>query len=85
MVFGMLHPMGHLAMVASSCEVVKVAEDYVQARWPQFDFADRRKSSVSEGNLWKLRFLLPDRSFGFELEIRIGRSTCEVVDAVMWQ
>ena len=85
MVVGMMQPMGNLAMAASNCDVVKIAEDYVQARWPQFDFADRRRSSAIEGNVWKVRFLLPDGSLGYEPEISIDRRTCRVVDAIIWQ
>ncbi|MGB9364689.1 MAG: hypothetical protein WCE79_01615 [Xanthobacteraceae bacterium] len=85
MVVGTMQPMGNLAMITSNCNVVKIADDYVQARWPQFDFTDRRRSSVVEGNVWKVRFLLPDGSLGYEPEISIDQKTCRVVDAIIWQ
>jgi hypothetical protein len=85
LVLGTMQQMGNLAMVASNCDVIKIAEGYVQTRWPQFDFSDRRRSSVIEGNVWKVRFLLPDGSLGYEPEISIDRRNCHVIGAIIWQ
>lgn len=85
MVVGAMPPMGNLTMVASNCDVVKIADAYVRTYWPHFNFTDRRRSSVIEGNVWKVRLLLPDGSLGYEPEISIDRKTCEVVGAILWQ
>jgi hypothetical protein len=85
MVVGAMPPMGNPAMVASNCDPVKIADAYVRTYWSYFNFTDRRRSTAIEGNVWKVRHLLPDGSLGYEPEISIDRKTCEVVGAILWQ
>jgi hypothetical protein len=85
MIVGTIQSMVNQIMPHSNCDAIKIAEDYGQARWPVFDFSDRQRSSVLEGDVWKVRFLLPDGSLGYEPEISIDRRSCEVVDAIIWQ
>ena len=85
MVVGTIQSMVNQTMPHPNCEVVKIAEDYAKARWPFFDFSDRRRSTEVEGDVSKVRFLLPDGSLGYEPEISIDRKNCQVVHAVIWQ
>jgi len=85
MVAGTIQSMVNQTMPHPNCDVLKIAVDYVQARWPFFDFSDRRRSSVLEGDVWKVRFLLPADSLGYEPEISIDRRSCQVVHAIIWQ
>jgi hypothetical protein len=85
MVVGTIQSMVNQTMPHPNCDVVKIADDYAKARWPFFDFSDRRRSTVIEGDVAKVRFLLPDRSLGYEPEISIDRRSCQVAHAVIWQ
>jgi hypothetical protein len=85
MVVAILQSMVNQAMSQPNCDLVKIAEDYARTRWPVDLTTDRRVVSSLEGNVWKIRFTLPDDTLGFVPEIGIDQRTCQVVSAKLWQ
>ncbi|TMI99426.1 MAG: hypothetical protein E6G97_22825 [Alphaproteobacteria bacterium] len=73
------------AMSQPNCDVVKIAADYARTRWPVDLTTDRRVIRSFDGNVWKVRFSLPDNTLGYVPEIGIDQRTCQVVSAVLWQ
>ncbi len=85
MAIAVLQLMVDRAMSQPNCDLVKIAEDYAKTRWPVDMTTDRRVRTWLEGNVWKVRFDLPEDALGFVPEIGIDQRTCQVVSAMFWQ
>jgi NTF2 fold immunity protein len=67
------------------CDMLKIAEEYISARYPSFDSKGLQRIISEKGNLWELTYEMPETSLGGVPIITIDKRTCQVVRAIHTQ
>ena len=80
-----LQLMVNQAMSQPTCNVLKVAEEYIARQYPFINITERHAVTSESANLWEVRYELPEGMLGFVPIISIDRETCTVVRAQVEQ
>jgi len=68
-----------------SCDVAKIARDYIARRYPFFDPAGLRVVVSETESQWEVTYLLPRDMLGGAPVLGIDKRTCAVVHAYLTQ
>jgi NTF2 fold immunity protein len=72
---------GHQSMSQSECDPVRIAEEFIEKRFPLFDATGKRQVVSEEGSLWVVTYELPPYMLGGAPVVTIDKRTCQVVRA----
>ena len=66
-------------MAQPRCDMLKLAQEYIDRQYPAFDASGLRPIISETGNLWELTYELPRGTLGGVPTITIDKRSCTVV------